>query len=84
LLKYHSNNIDIKLIHSTNFVGWSGEQVWKDCADFEISIVLIETNFDKIIGFYSPLKWENRGEFKLQNGKAFVFYFDDKTIKICN
>ena len=50
-------------------------RLWEACHAFEETILIVKTNFDKIIGAYTPDKWEDTidmlGGEKVKNGKTF-------------
>jgi len=50
-------------------------RLWEKCHASEETILIVKTNFDKIIGAYTPDKWEDTidmlGGEKVKNGKTF-------------
>lgn len=45
--------------------------------------MLCETNFGKIIGGYSPMKWETYSNKKITGGESFLFFYDEDSIRKC-
>ena len=48
---------NLSLIHKTDFKEWSSEKFWEDCEGNYDTLVIIKTNYNKIIGGYSPIEW---------------------------
>ena len=55
--------------------------MWEACKNSKNTLVIVKTNFGKIIGGYAPVTIKE-GEYKVKNTKAFTFYFDDDHIKV--
>ena len=65
----------LKQLYNTGVDGWDPMVLWEKCQDYEETVLLVSTNFDKIIGAYTPDKWEDTidmlGGEKVKNGKTF-------------
>ena len=46
------------LIFNSTENGWNQQIMWDKCKDYEETIVLIKTNFNRTIGAYNSNKWE--------------------------
>ena len=46
------------LIFNSTVNGWNQQIMWDKCKDYEETIVLIKTNFNRTIGAYNSNKWE--------------------------
>ncbi len=55
--------------------------MWEVCKNSKNTLLIIKTNFGKIIGGYAPVNIKE-GEYKVKNTVAFTFYFDDDHIKV--
>ncbi len=55
--RVHGNLGGYKKIHSSTQHGFDLNTFHQNCANHEITIMLCKTNFGKIIGAYSPMKW---------------------------
>ena len=45
--------------------------------------MLCKTNFGKIIGGYSPMKWKKYEHEPITGGESFIFFYDDDRIRKC-
>jgi hypothetical protein len=45
--------------------------------------MLCKTNFGKIIGAYSPMKWKNYRETAIKGGESFIIFYDDDLLRKC-
>ena len=55
------NARQLTLLHKTSLHGWNRRTLLYNCRNFEATLVLIRTNYGRIIGGYSPDKWEDGG-----------------------
>jgi len=45
--------------------------------------MLCKTNFGKIIGAYSPMKWKSYGRTAITGGESFIIFYDDDLLRKC-
>ena len=57
-------------------------RLWNACKDTEKTLVIVKTNYDKIIGSYMPIKIEQSDWKSYQNISSFTFYFSDDKLKV--
>ena len=72
--------------------GFSSEIFWKKCLGQKETIVLVQTNFNSVIGGYMPEQWENTKVMKhsegylgykvITSGSPFLFYWVNDEIEI--
>ena len=55
--------------------------MWEACKKSKNTLLIVKTNFDKIIGGYAPVTIKE-GDSWVKNTEAFTFYFDDHHIKV--
>ena len=55
--------------------------MWEACKNSKNTLLIVKTNFDKIIGGYATVTM-NEGEYSVKNTEAFTFYYDDDHIKV--
>jgi len=64
------------LIFSTDVDGWEKRKLHKKSRDSPHTIVLIQTNFEKIIGGFMTVEWKKTEEPGHCDKGTFLFYFD--------
>ena len=72
-----------KKIYSSNVNGFNGDIFREKCKDYVHTITIARSNFSKILGGYSPMKWANFDHTPITGGKSFVFFFDEDKLRIC-
>jgi len=63
--------------------GFNGDIFREKCKNHVHTISIAKSNFSKILGGYSPMKWENFGWTKITGGASFVFFYDEDKLRIC-
>ena len=57
--------------------------IHQNCVNHDITIMLTKSNFGKIVGGYSPMKWENYSFKVITGGESFIFFYDDDLMRKC-
>ena len=70
------------LFYSIKNDGWNQELFWERAKKYKYSIVLVKTNYDKIMGGYMTDHWQE-AICKDIDEETYLFYFDNDEIKIC-
>ena len=70
-------------IYSSSVDGFNGDIFREKCKNHVHTISIARSNFGKILGGYSPMKWENFGWTKITGGESFVFFYDEDKLRIC-
>jgi hypothetical protein len=63
--------------------GFNVDTFHEKCKNYVHTICIDSSNFSKILGGYSPMKWEKFGDTPIVGGKSFVFFYDDDKLRIC-
>ena len=85
-------NKEAKLVYKASQHGFSSEVLWQKCIGYKETIVLVQTNFNSVIGGYCPDQWEDTTDMKdsdgdsgykdIVSGKPFLFYWVNGQIQI--
>lgn len=70
------------MFYSIKNDGWNQELFWKRAKKYKYSIVLVKTNYEKIIGGYMTDHWQE-AICRDVDEETCLFYFDNDEIKIC-
>ena len=46
--------------------------------------MVCKTNFGKIIGGYSPMKWNDYDHTQITGGKSFIYFYDEDSLRKCS
>ena len=84
LTKLHPDLDGLKLLLSPDLYTWRAEDVWQACKDFDATICFIESEYNRVLGCYSPEKWRNNGEYEVKKGNTFALYFDQLKMRVCH
>ncbi len=86
LSNVHPDLDGLKLLLSPDLNTWTGEDVWQACQEFDVTICFMESNYNRVLGCYSPEKWRNNNGYvyEVKKGNSFAFYFDQLKMRICN
>lgn len=57
--------------------------MYERCFGYVQTVVLVKTNYDKIIGAYMPDQWGQAEYREVFNGKTLQFFFADDQLKVC-
>jgi hypothetical protein len=71
------------MLYSTKINGWNQPLFWEKCKNHKYTVVVIRTNYDKIIGGYMTDTWK-KTNYKFVDEPTFIYYFDKEEIKICH
>ena len=71
-------------IYSSSVDGFNDNTFRDKCKNHEHTISIAKSNHNKILGGYSPMKWQNLifNTF-VTGGQSFVFFYDDDKLRIC-
>jgi hypothetical protein len=61
------SSISLKLLFRASDHGFSSESFHKFCDHIPHTLVLIKTNYNKIIGGYTPLKWNKEVHYYMKD-----------------
>ena len=70
-------------IYSSSLDGFKINTFHEKCKNYQHTITISRSNFEKILGAYSPMKWANFGYTKITGGESFVFFYDEDKLRIC-
>jgi len=64
-------------IYSSSVDGFNSDTFREKCKNHVHTICIARSNFGKILGGYSPMKWANYNVWtKITGGESFVFFYD--------
>ena len=69
-------------IYSSSEDGFDGNKLHEKCKNHEHTIVISKSNFAKILGGYSSIKWQKFEAFTPVT-ESFVFFYDEDKLRIC-
>jgi len=78
--------IAYKKIYSSIIDGMDGITFIEKCKNYEKTIVVAKSNFGKILGGYSPMKWRNfhgKPWKTVTGGSSFLFFYENDKLRIC-
>ena len=71
-------------IYSSSIDGFNGDTFRDKCKNHQHTIAIAKSNHNKILGGYSPMKWQNYTNWTVvTGGKSFVYFYDDDKLRIC-
>ena len=70
-------------IYSSSVDGFNTKTFHEKCKNYIHTIILVKSNFGKILGGYLPMKWENFGNVTITGGQSFVFFYDEDELRVC-
>ena len=70
-------------IYSSSVDGFNLTTFHEKCKNHVHTICLARSNFGKILGGYSPMKWANFYWTQISGGESFVFFYDEDKLRIC-
>ena len=71
-------------IYSSSVDGFNLNTFHEKCKNHLHTICIARSNFGKVLGGYSPMKWESyRSHTKITGGESFVFFYDEDKLRIC-
>jgi len=71
-------------IYSSSAEGFNQTTFRDKCKNHVHTICVARSNFGKILGGYSPMKWANFDYTKVTGGESFVFFYDEEKLRICS
>ncbi len=74
----------LKLLLTPNLNKWTGKDLWQAFKDFDITICLMESEYNRVLRCYSPEKWRDNNVYEVKNGNPFAFHFDNLKMRICH
>ena len=84
LSKLHPDLDGLKLLLSPDLNTWTAQDVWQACKDFDVTICFIESEYNRVLGCYSPEKWRNNYGYEVKKGNTFALYFDQLKMRVCH
>jgi hypothetical protein len=70
-------------IYSSTVDGFNGDIFRNKCKNHLHTICISRSNFGKILGAYSPMKWANFSWTTVAGGGSFIWFYDDEKLRIC-
>ena len=71
-------------IYSSSIDGFNGDTFRDKCKNHQHTITIAKSNYNKILGGYSPMKWQNYTNYTVvTGGQSFVYFYDDDKLRIC-
>ena len=70
-------------IYSSSIDGFNGDTFRDKCKNHQHTITIAKSNYNKILGGYSPMKWQNFNYTVVTGGQSFVYFYDDDKLRIC-
>ena len=71
-------------IYSSSVDGFNTKTFHEKCKNYIHTIILVKSNFGKILGGYLPMKWQQSSNWTVvTGGKSFVFFYDGDKLRIC-
>ena len=70
-------------IYSSSMDGFNGDIFREKCKNHQHTICISRSDFGKILGGYSPMKWEDFRNKTITGGESFVFFYDEDKLRIC-
>ena len=71
-------------IYSSSIDGFNGDTFRDKCKNHQHTITIAKSNYNKILGGYSPMKWQNYTNWTVvTGGQSFVYFYDDDKLRIC-
>ena len=74
-----------KKVYSSILDTFDGDTFREKSKNHEKTIVIVKSNFGKILGCYHPMKLESANNWiKVTGGQSFIFFYEDDKLRICN
>ena len=71
-------------IYSSSVDEFKPSTFHEKCTNHVYTITIARSNFGKILGGFSPMKWQNYNCWiEITGGESFVFFFDEDKLRIC-
>ena len=70
-------------IYSSSVDGFNENTFRDKCKNHQHTIAIAKSNHNKILGGYSPMKWQQYNWTVITGGQSFVFFYDDDKLRIC-
>ncbi len=70
-------------IYSSSIDGFNGDTFRDKCKNHQHTITIAKSNYNKILGGYSPMKWQNFKYTIVTGGQSFLYFYDDDKLRIC-
>jgi hypothetical protein len=70
-------------IYSSSVDGYNLNTFHTKCEKHSHTIIITKSNFAKILGGYSPMKWKNFESTVVTGGQSFIFFYEDDQLRIC-
>jgi hypothetical protein len=81
---YHPNLKEFKKIYSCTQDGYSLNTIYEKCKNHAITLLLIKSNFQKILGGYTQTEWKDyNGKKEIPSNSSFIFFYDDDNFRKC-
>ena len=75
------------MVEQATMDNFTAERFWDACKYYDVTLCIIRTGTGRIIGCYSPMKWQNSGgplsAVEVMFGNTFALFFDDLKLRIC-
>ena len=85
VLKIHPEFEAFELVLKTKFAHWTTEDLWKDCANYKETILILKSNYNRLFGMYCPVTWKDYGgDHEIENGHTFMFFVEQHKLRVCH
>ena len=75
---------ELKKIYSCAQDGFSLDIIREKCKNYAITLILMKSNHNKILGGYTQTEWKNySGKKEIPTNSSFVFFYDDDKLRKC-